>query len=76
MQGTFQPSFIEIGPRVYEEMSFEEKFTDGWTGGGMTDNDHTKAPLKHVVLRGANKIISTTFEENHARNIPAKFHSN
>ena len=49
MQGTFQPSFIEIGPGVYE-MSFEQNFY------GRTDARRkvvTKSHLENVVLMWA-----------------------
>ena len=46
MQGTFQSNFIEIGPGVYEEMSFKEKTLRTDTGRKVI----TKAHLEHVVL--------------------------
>ena len=50
-QETFLPSFVQIGPAVWEERMFKEIVDDARH---TTDDGHIttlKAPLEHVVLR-------------------------
>ena len=43
--GTFMRSYMKLGPVVQEEMSFEEKNTDGRrTDRGRTNTDHNSSP--------------------------------
>ena len=57
-QGTFLPSMVQIGASVWEEKIFKEIVDDAWRH--VTT---IKAPLEHVVLRWAEKALSSKREK-------------